>query len=261
MEMRFMSFNIRFDNPHDGENAWPHRKEFLAGIIKDFRTEVLGTQEGRQPQLLELAELLPSLSIIDIHREWIDERMYPSLFYNPKVFSLVESGDIWLSETPDEAGSTSFDSAFPRLCTWAKLKHESGEVIFCVNAHLDHVKESTRLAQAKVLATEVCALAGDLPIIMMGDFNSAPTTLVRHQIMRDIRGITDPWETLKLPETVSYHKFGPLPPDGSRIDWFLVSPELTPKFLELDTVSRGNLWPSDHYPLKLIIALGNDEER
>jgi endonuclease/exonuclease/phosphatase family metal-dependent hydrolase len=259
MEMRFMSFNIRFDNPHDGDHAWPNRKEFLSGIIKDFRAEVLGTQEGRQPQLLELAELLPTLSLIDIHREWIDERMYPTLFYNPKIFSLIESGDIWLSKTPETPGSSSFDSAFPRLCTWAKLKRHSGEIIFFVNAHLDHVKESTRLSQAKVLTTEVTELAGDLPIIIMGDFNSAPNSMVRNQIMRELRGINDPWETLKLPEEVSYHKFGPTPDDGQRIDWFLVSQDFKPKYLELDKVSRDNLWPSDHYPLKLIIALGNDE--
>ncbi len=253
-----MSFNIRFDNPHDGANAWPKRKDLLTGIIKDFRTEILGTQEGRKPQLLELASLLPTLSLVDNHREWIDERMYPCLFYNPKAFSLLESGDFWLSETPQVAGSSSFESAFPRLCTWAKFKHSSDLEILCANVHLDHVKESTRLAQARVLASELQGLGHEGPMILMGDFNSAPNSLVRNQLTRELRHFSDPWEILGLEEHASYHNFGPIPTDATRIDWFLLSEGLTPRYIELDCKQDNDLWPSDHYPLKLIIETNND---
>lgn len=253
-----MSFNIRFDNPHDGQNSWPHRKEFLSRIIRDFQTDVLGTQEGRQPQIQELSKLLPSLSLVDGHRDWIEERMYPCLYYRPKNLSLMASGDIWLSETPDIPGSISFDSAFPRLCTWAQFKHHSGLEILAINVHLDHIKESTRLAQAKVLATEISKLNHSGPFILMGDFNSAPNSLVRNQLTRELRQLKDPWEELGLEEKASYHNFGPAPADASRIDWILVSDDLNPRFIELDDCHEGDLWPSDHYPLKLIIDNTND---
>lgn len=253
-----MSFNIRFDNPHDGTNAWPYRRELLARIIRDFQTEILGTQEGREPQLRDLASLLPSMSLIDNHREWIEERMYPCLFYSPRSYALIESGDIWLSETPHTPGSTSFESAFPRLCTWARLRHHEGPELLCANVHLDHVKESTRLAQAKVLATELQKLEHTGPVILMGDFNSAPNSLVRNQMIREFRTLKDPWELLGLKEQASYHNFGPIPADATRIDWFLLSEDLKPRFIELDTRSQSELWPSDHYPLKLIIGSSND---
>jgi len=33
-EVRVMTFNIRYNNPLDGNNAWPHRKEAVAQIIQ-----------------------------------------------------------------------------------------------------------------------------------------------------------------------------------------------------------------------------------
>lgn len=252
-----MSFNIRFDNPHDGPHAWPHRRQFLAQIINDFETDILGTQEGRQPQLEDLATLLPNLKMVNQHREWIEERMYPTLFYNPRKLKLITSNDIWLSETPNVAGSFSFESAFPRLCTWAHLKTVEDVEFICANVHLDHVKESTRLAQAKVLTSELSKISGELPIVLMGDFNSAPNTLVRNQLLRDLRDLSDPWEIIGREEMASYHNFGPIPADASRIDWFLLSKSIEAQSIELGLENQDGLWPSDHYPLKLKIALSN----
>ena len=254
MEMKLLSFNIRFDNPHDGAHAWPHRRDFLSSIINEFAPDIMGTQEGRKPQLMELGAKLKGLSIIDHHRDWIEDRMYPTLFYNSKRFELLKSGDIWLSETPYEAGSSSFESAFPRLCTWANFKCRHSSLRFCcANVHLDHVRESTRLAQAKVLASEISKHSKGTALILMGDFNSAPSSLVRNQLLRELRDLRDPWEFLGQPETPSYHNFGPIPADATRIDWFLISERFKPLAIELDQVSQGELWPSDHYPLKLTI--------
>ena len=80
--------------------------------------------------------------------------MYPSLFVRSEQMSVKKSGDIWLSETPLIAGSKSFKSAFPRLCTWASVMwfqvegdKSKGEPLFIVNCHLDHVLEETRIRQ------------------------------------------------------------------------------------------------------------------
>lgn len=32
--LRISSFNLRMDTPSDGENAWPHRKELVKGLIR-----------------------------------------------------------------------------------------------------------------------------------------------------------------------------------------------------------------------------------
>ena len=42
--VRVMSFNIRYDNPDDGDNAWPHRRDAAASMIRFHRADVAGLQ-------------------------------------------------------------------------------------------------------------------------------------------------------------------------------------------------------------------------
>ncbi len=49
--VRVMSFNIRHDNPQDGENAWPHRRDWVAELIRENRVDVVGMQEVLKSQI------------------------------------------------------------------------------------------------------------------------------------------------------------------------------------------------------------------
>src|SRR5690625_6386179 len=41
-----MSYNIRFDNPHDGPSAWPYRKNDVAKMIGPvYQVDIVGLQE------------------------------------------------------------------------------------------------------------------------------------------------------------------------------------------------------------------------
>lgn len=51
------SFNIRLDNPADGENRWALRKEHMLRLIRHYRWDVFGLQEARGNQLKYLAAL------------------------------------------------------------------------------------------------------------------------------------------------------------------------------------------------------------
>jgi len=37
-----MTFNIRYDNPGDGVNAWPNRKDWVASLIRYCGADVIG---------------------------------------------------------------------------------------------------------------------------------------------------------------------------------------------------------------------------
>ena len=50
-EITVISYNIRYDNPEDGENQWKFRKETVVNFIKDSKAEVVGLQEVLQDQL------------------------------------------------------------------------------------------------------------------------------------------------------------------------------------------------------------------
>ena len=73
--MRIASFNIRFDNPADGRHDWNGRRQVAADLVNEFGPTILGTQEGRQPQILDFDSLLGSVELYQEHRNWIEENV------------------------------------------------------------------------------------------------------------------------------------------------------------------------------------------
>ena len=45
-ETNFITYNIRFDNPGDGENRWDARKESLVRLLREYNPDIFGIQEG-----------------------------------------------------------------------------------------------------------------------------------------------------------------------------------------------------------------------
>lgn len=251
MQLKMISANIRFETEQDNEHNWPNRKHFLAESINSFNPTIVGSQEGRKAQIKDFSSLLNNLTLIDHHRTWIDERMYPSLYLNLGSVKLIDSTDIWLSETPYVAGSKSFESLFPRLATVAlvEMREISREFAIC-NVHLDHVKEETRIAQTNVLINELKKYIGNRPLILLGDFNESPQHFIQDLLCENF-ALVDYWQEKKIQEETSHHSFeGSNQKDGHRIDWILV-----PKLIECHDIflfkkaNTKGIYPSDHYPL------------
>ncbi len=257
MNLTLISANIRFNNPADGVNAWPHRKQYLADLLHGHTPDIIATQEGRSDQLQELLSLLPDFEMIAQHRSWIAERMYPTLFVRKNTFELKYSFDKWLSETPDVAGSKSFDSAFPRLMTGAVLKHKAIlNPLLVVNTHFDHIKPSTRVEQARVLTSEVKKIIKPNDhLILMGDYNDSPESETRKVIETHFPHLQDAWRLFNTREETSHHGFNSEINAGSRIDWILVDQEAKVLDSFLDKSHRGDVYPSDHYPVIAKIKL------
>ncbi|MBC7539300.1 MAG: endonuclease/exonuclease/phosphatase family protein [Bacteriovorax sp.] len=252
MQLKLISSNIRYENVHDGIHSWENRRPILQKIITDFHPDILATQEGREKQIKSLCQLLP-LKLVESHRQWIEDRMYPCLYINEEQIKVKSSGDIWLSETPLTPGSFSFKSTFPRLCIWMQVTHlVNNQDYFVVNTHLDHVLEETRLEQIKVLIREVENLNKEnLPIILMGDFNDSPLSKVREFILNSL-DLKDPWLEVGFPEETSHHGFKEDKDKqviGDRIDWILVPQAFAVEEIYLEKKSFNGIFPSDHYPL------------
>lgn len=252
-----MSSNIRYDNPADGDHAWGSRRPALVEAIEEFDPAILATQEGREPQLRSLADSLKTLKLIDSHRHWIEERMYPCLFINPALVDVIDSGDLWLSETPEVAGSKSFESTFPRLITWVEGTFRANQRSFlAASVHLDHVKASTRAAQAKVIVEQLFPrLKKDQAFILMGDFNEPPGEEVREVLQENFEELYDPWFILDKAEESSHHNMKGEEKPGGRIDWILVNRLFDPFDIYLDKKQRHGVYPSDHYPVKAVLNL------
>jgi len=251
-QLAVISSNIRYDEPNDGPHAWSHRREFLAQRLNILAADLLATQEGQRWQIEDLASRLPDLTLVDGHREWSDTLMYPCLYYRPDVLTLAASGDIWLSESPTEAGSRSFGSAFPRLCTWARFEED----LLAINVHLDHEQPQTRVKQVLVLLEQLRTMHEEpIEVVLMGDFNEAPDGQVRAAINQNWPDLSDPWLDLELAEESSHHCFGQELDYGSRGDWILTGPSLTASHIHLDkTASADGVFPSDHFILKACLT-------
>ena len=45
MEAKIMTFNIRYDNPYDGENCWVRRRDFVFEMLQREAQDILCLQE------------------------------------------------------------------------------------------------------------------------------------------------------------------------------------------------------------------------
>lgn len=174
--LRVMSYNIRYNNPADGENAWPKRRDWVGEIIREEKVDILGVQEATAGQMQDLRERLPAYDSYGAGREDGKERgEFVPLFWKKDRFEAVDKGLFWLSTTPDVPGSKGWDTAITRMATWAKLKDKSsGKTYFAINTHFDHRGVEARKESAKLLLEKLPKLAGDLPVILTGDFNCTP---------------------------------------------------------------------------------------
>ncbi len=171
--LRVMSFNIRFDNPNDGPDAWPHRKDFVTDLIRFHKVDLLGIQEGLFHQLEEMEQMMPGFAWIGAGRD-DGERAgeFSAIFYKTDRFELIEEDTFWLSDTPDEPGSIGWDAAITRVATWARfLDLENNRVFFVLNTHFDHVGQEARVESAGLIIEKVSELADGDPVIVMGDLN------------------------------------------------------------------------------------------
>ncbi|MGE3609080.1 MAG: endonuclease/exonuclease/phosphatase family protein [Bacteriovoracaceae bacterium] len=251
MDLCFISCNIRFDNPADGPNNWGHRKKLLSKILLNHQPDIIATQEGRFDQLKELEEYLTGFKLIDHHRSWINDRMYPSLYVREDKLEILTGQDTWLSTTPQVPGSSSFDSAFPRLMTSAivRVKNQGGEFLL-INTHLDHIKQETRINQIQVLINEVKKFWNkEQALIILGDFNDSPDSKVRNLIHRNFPDLIDPWKKLGNLEETSHHAFKGEIQNGSRIDWILIDKSLKLINCTMDKSHENGLYPTDHFPI------------
>ncbi|MEM8889234.1 MAG: endonuclease/exonuclease/phosphatase family protein, partial [Bacteroidota bacterium] len=140
-----MTYNLRYDNPNDGENRWDLRKEFLRDQLKFFEPDVMGIQEGLKHQLDYLDGELSAYSYIGVGRDDGKEKgEYTAIFYKADKLSLIRQSTFWLSESPDEI-SVGWDAALERICTYALFEEKAGGAKFYVfNTHFDHRGEKAR---------------------------------------------------------------------------------------------------------------------
>lgn len=254
--LRVMSYNIRYNNRGDGENAWPHRKDWVGDIIKREKPDILGLQEAVKLQVTDLEERLPDYAWFGAGRDDGEQKgEFVPIFYRKERFEVLDKGHFWLSETPDKPGSKSWDTSITRMVTWLKLKDKaSGQELLALNTHFDHLGKQARVESAKLVLSKLPAMAGDLPVVLTGDFNTGP-----HSEPYNVLIGKNSAATWLLVDSLTSCQTKPTGPDGTfnnfqkivpggMIDFIFTRGLTSQKHAVLDDQKEGK-FPSDHCPV------------
>jgi endonuclease/exonuclease/phosphatase family metal-dependent hydrolase len=266
MKFFTMTFNLRVHVESDGHNAWPNRVRSAGAAIANSGAAWIGTQEGTVAMLQDLQAQLPGYEWVGSGRSADLGGEYCAIFYNKEELEVKESGQFWLSETPEQPGSSSWDSGCPRICTWARFAflRYPGKECMAYNTHLDHLSQEAR-EKGIVLVCEAMQrhrqTYGGLPAIVTGDMNAQPD----NSVVRYLRGqgklggsrlaleLRDAFEAYAPTDGINglgctFHGYSG-ETAGEPIDYIFATQEIGFTQTVIDRRQYGGIYPSDHYPV------------
>ena len=251
--VKVMSFNIRLFTPQDmGKRHWFYRADLVADTIEKQAPGVIGFQEVTPIQYKYLCDTLKGYDSIMTYRDKSPNSEGCPVFYLEELYTLVDKGSFWLSETP-EVMSRDWGSACYRITSYVILTDNvSGKDFVVFNTHLDHVSDEARIKGMGVILDKIAQFGG-LPAVIMGDLNAqedSATILAATEHFLDARYAAE--ETV---DTYTYQNWGNMSA-AVRIDYFMISKTgIRPlRYAVLDQ-PRDGVWSSDHSPIVLTMEL------
>ncbi len=261
--LRAMSFNIRLGVADDGANHWNKRKEIVAKTIVNFDADIIGTQETWDFQAEFLDETLTDYTYVGRSRQNDNKGEQCGILFRSLRFDKLIEGHFWLSETPDEPGSKSWDSSLPRMATWLKLwDRENKRSFYVINTHFDHRGKTARSEGAKLIRKFIGTLPDASSVIVTGDFNASEGSAPYQSLFAEMAGSKSPVvDTFRVavPEkgeeegTFSAFKGNK---NGARIDWIACTRDFEIESAQIDRSEFEGRFPSDHYPVTAVLQFG-----
>ncbi len=254
------TFNIRYANKDDGDNAWDRRQSMVFEMIREG--DFWGLQEALPEQVAAIAKALPAYGIVVRSREKdpAQGEACPILYRKERwTLDAEEQGTFWLSESPDVPGSKSWDSSLPRVATFARFTETaSGRAIYVVNVHLDHRGERARLESARLVAKRMAARKHHDPLVLIGDFNTGPKSPPIRALLEDRElDVVDAWRVAH-PDDAERGTFNGWADAcaGERIDFVLPTRTLHVERCVIDDRKPEGRWPSDHAAVRSVLTWG-----
>lgn len=265
LELRVMTFNIRYGTANDSENSWNNRKEMVFDVIRNHPSDVVGLQEALRFQIDAIREAHPVYGEIGVAREdGYGEGEYSSVLYRTDRFGVGESGTFWFSDTPEIAGSNTWGNTCVRICSWARLiETKTGNAFYIFNLHMDHVSQPSREKSAVLLAERIKNRRFKDPFVVTGDFNAGENNPVIKYLKSEI-AVDGPDGRKAKTSVPMMDTFRVLHPDvkdvrtshgfrggkqGNKIDYIFVPPGTKVLKAEILYDNVNGQYPSDHYPV------------
>lgn len=263
-QISVMSFNVRLNVSSDGDHAWPKRTMMVKKVLDKYHPEILGTQEVLPDQLMDLKKILPGYQQIGVGRQ--DGKSlgeYCAMFIDTARFHIIRRGDFGLSEKPDKIGLKGWDAACERIVTWAILRDRINDIKLAVfNTHYDHIGVVARRESSKLILSRMKKLAPDLPVILLGDFNSTLESeplqlLLKNGKLKDAKALAD---FTSGPDN-SFQDFGRTPLNERKlIDHVFCTHEFDVSTYQVIDDADPVL-PSDHYPVQVVLSLNSGGDK
>ncbi|MDF2926665.1 MAG: endonuclease [Paenibacillaceae bacterium] len=249
----------------DLHRSWIFRRESAALTISLQKPWLVGTQEGTACMLRDLDRLLPEYGRVGTGRGPGGKGEHNAIYFHSKKLKLIDWGQLWLSETPEQPGSIGWDARFPRICTWARMSllQEQGTAIMVYNTHLDHVGQEARIRGVQLIwqiIQQHQEQFGPSPVLLSGDFNAGPG----HPAIRFLSGDEEEHDGPQAPlcnafadprhAGSTFHGFlgGK---KGEPIDFLFGGFGLMPEHGDVIRSKYGGQFPSDHYPVTAVFKL------
>ncbi len=261
VNVRVLSFNIRYGTARDGRNAWPHRRHLVVETLKLRSWDFVGLQEALRFQLDQLEEALPQMAELGVGRT--DGRTggeYAAILYRHRHWAVDRAGTFWLSETPEKVASATWGNRIPRIVTWARFVHkQSGRPVWVFNTHFDHQSQPSREKSARLLAARIAQWTSGEPVLVTGDFNAGEENPA---IVYLTGGQNSP---LKLQDT--FRRLHPRARlagtfnafrgrrDGEKIDYVFFRGPWQVRWAAILNQYAGPVYPSDHWAVGAELVL------
>jgi endonuclease/exonuclease/phosphatase family metal-dependent hydrolase len=271
LELRIMTFNIRYGSAGDGPNQWKNRKEMVFDVLRDHNPEIVGLQEALNFQMTEICTALGKYGQVGVARE--DGKVdgeFSSILYDIARFKVDESGTFWFSNTPEVPGSNHWGAACVRICTWARfIERNSGKAFYVFNLHFDHVSQPAREKSAVLLTQRIKERKYPEPFILTGDFNAGENNPVVTYLKgeTELTGADGQKSTNPVPMVDSFRVLHPDVKDvrtghgfrgtrkGNKIDYVFVPSNIKVLDAEILYDNIDGRYPSDHYPVNATLRL------
>lgn len=270
--LRVGSFNIK----KVSQANWSRRRTVVASTILDQHVDVVGLQEATparasngKRQYTDLVDLLGSgWSLTDTARATSGE---VRTAYNSERLTLINNGVHQIT------GSTRF--GVQRYATWAVFEQKStGKQFLFVNTHFVYQKSAAARSHRASAAHQVVQMiervnTADLPVVIVGDFNSAGNRNSANAVYRtftgsgyldplartDSLGAAEKLINANLKTVNGYRRTAPRDSSAPMVDQIFVSPQRVTEWetvAKLDSSGRfvGTI-PSDHNMIRATVYL------
>ena len=259
LSFKVSSYNIRYNAAADiaSGNGWEIRKGEVAKLIKKYNFDIVGTQEGDSTQMEELSLLLPGYYKVSHPYGGATGNIHTnSILYKKGLFEVLDCGVFWLSQTPDIA-SIGWDATDRRICQWTKFKDKkSGKEFVFFNAHFYWRKEEAKKQSGPLIIEKVKLIAGELPVILTGDFNSnVETSQIKaiKTLLKDSYDISSNGRKGVEGTNIAGGVFKG--PSKGRIDFIFISEGIGVNDYEVySDVYNTDHYPSDHLPVSVNVS-------